>query len=115
MIDWGALLPILNLTALFLLVALLGAGIYGMVRRFVLFRRAQKNIPSILRRDLMLFGALALVGLESLGLRALGVDLTEADPFVRFLFVAHWDAILLAAFAYWVKVELLDVDDPDKP
>lgn len=114
MIDWSAVLAPLNAVALLVFTALIGAGIFGMVRRIVLFHRAEKPIPLILKRDLGLFGALAIIGMESLILRAAGISLAEADPFIRVVFAAHWDLILIVALAYWAKVELWDVDDPHK-
>lgn len=113
--DWAALMNYINLVALLCFVLCIGAGIFGMVRRVILFQRAEERVPVILRRDLGLFVALSVIGLESLGIRALGINLAEMPDLVRLLFAVHWDIILISALLYWVKVELWDVDDPDKP
>lgn len=113
MIDFGLATNLLNAVTLFVFTALLGSGLFGIIRRVILYKRAKTRVPVIMRRDLALLGSLAVIGLESMLLRALNVDLSRF-PELRFFFVAHWDIILVIGLGYWVKVELWDVDDPDK-
>jgi hypothetical protein len=104
---------VINAVTLLLFTALLGSGLFGILRRVILYKRAKVRVPVIMRRDIALLGSLALIGLESMLLRALNVDL-QANPPLRLAFVAHWDIVLVLGLGYWVKIELWDVDDPDK-
>jgi hypothetical protein len=113
MIDFKLATDLLNAVTLLVFTALLGSGLFGILRRVILYKRAKVRVPVIMRRDIALLGSLAVIGLESMMLRALNVDLS-ANPTLRFFFVAHWDLILVLGLGYWVKVELWDVDDPDK-
>lgn len=102
----------LNVVALLIFVTLLGAGLFGLLRRLRLYFIAQESVPILMRRDIVLLGALALIGLESMGLRALGVALQE-NSWERVVYSAQQDFILLSAVFYWVWVELFDIDDPE--
>jgi hypothetical protein len=102
----------INALALLIFVVLVTACLFGMIRRAILYRRAEKPLPVVLRRDIALFGGLAVAVLELLAVRAFGIQFLE---WTRLVFVIQWDALLLGGLAYWVKVELFDVDDPDKP
>ena len=113
MIDFKLATELLNAVTLLVFTALLGSGLFGILRRVILYKRAKVRVPVIMRRDIALLGSLAVIGLESMMLRALNVNLTDNAP-LRFFFVAHWDLILVIGLGYWVKVELWDVDDPDK-
>lgn len=105
-------LAILNGISLLMFTALVGSGLFGILRRVILYRRAKALVPVIMRRDIALLGSLAIIGTESLVLRALNVVF---EGWARVGFIAHYNLILLVALGYWVKVELWDVDDPDKP
>lgn len=109
--DPISVLDAVNGVALLVFTALLGSGIFGMIRRLILYQRAAEAVPVILKRDLALLGALAFIGLESLLLRALNIG--TLDGWTKVLFVSHWDVILIAALLYWVKVELFDIDNPN--
>lgn len=104
---------VLNVATLTLFVALLGSGLFGMIRRVILFQRASEAVPVLMKRDIGLLAGLAIVGLESLGLRALGI--TQMLDLERLLYTAQQDLAILIPLAYWVKVELWDVDDPNVP
>lgn len=108
-----SVLSAVNAIALLAFTMALGSGIFGMLRRVILYDRAGEAVPVILKRDLALFGALAFIGLESLILRAANIDITDQITIVRLAFAVHWDVILLAALLYWVKVELFDIDNPN--
>jgi hypothetical protein len=112
--DITALTALLNALTLLVFTALLGAGLFGILRRVILYKRAKARVPVIMRRDIALLGSLGLIGLELLLLRAAGIDLMEF-PVARLVFVIQSNAILITGLGYWVKVELWDVDDPDKP
>jgi len=105
-------LAVLNVASLAAFMGLLGAGLYGMIGRFRLYMQAREPIPILLKRDLILVGSLALIGAEALGIRALGIDLSE-PTWLRVAFILQQDVLLLGALAYYVKVELADIDDAD--
>jgi hypothetical protein len=105
-------LALVNAVALLIFVVLVTSCLFGMIRRAILYQRAENRLPVVLRRDIALFGALAVAVLELLAIRAFGIEFL---PWTRLVFVLQWDALLLTGLAYWVKVELFDVDDPDKP
>lgn len=104
---------VLNVSTLITFVALLGSGLFGMARRLVLFARAEQPVPVLMKRDIALLSALAILGIEQLGLRALGIN--QMDDLERLIYSLQQDFIVLLALAYWVKVELFDVDDPNVP
>lgn len=102
-------LAIINGIGLLTFTGLVGAVVALLVRRGYTYMVARQTLPVILRRDLVLFTALSVVGLESLLLRATG---TVLEGWARVFFVAHWDFVLVAALVYWVRVELNDIDNP---
>lgn len=110
--DADKVLVVLNSFGLILFTVLLGSGVFGVLRRAILYRRAKETLPVLIRRDVVLLSALATIGLETLALRALGV--TQLDGWPRVAFVLQSDIILISALVYWVKVELWDIDDPNK-
>lgn len=107
--DPRVVVDILNLATLGIFLVLLGAGLFGTVRRLRLYFAANEPIPVLLKRDIVLLTALATIGTEGLILRTLGII---PDGWWRVLYVAQVDVILILAVFYWVKVELQDVDDP---
>lgn len=105
------LLAVVNFVALVIFLILLGATLASMGRRVYLFRQAGKALPIILKRGLVLFGALTILGGETALLRAAGIDLTET-PFLRLLYTVQANIVLLGALAYYAKTDLFDLDDP---
>jgi hypothetical protein len=101
----------LNIVALVTFVGLIGAGLFGLLRRLALYATAEMAVPVLLKRDVVLLFALSVVGMEALGIRGLGIVL---DAWPRVAYVAQQDLVVILAVAYWVKVELRDVDDPSK-
>jgi CDP-diglyceride synthetase len=110
--SFAVALALINALALLVFVVLVTACLFGMIRRVILYQRARQRLPVVLRRDLALFGALAVAVLELLAVRAFDIQFIE---WTRLAFTLQWDALILGGLAYWVKVELFDVDDPDKP
>ena len=108
------LLPIVNFVALVAFLVLIGAILASMVRRVVLYRRAGETLPIILKRGIVLFGALAILGGEAAILRVLGIDLTTS-PFIRLLYTVQANVVLLTALAYYAKTDVFDIDDPRVP
>lgn len=106
-------LRVVNFVALILFLALVGAILFSMARRLRDYRIAKMPVPVLLKRGFGLIVALAVIGGEAAFLRVLGVDLS-ADPMLRLIYVTQSDVILLAALAYYAKVELSDMDDPDE-
>lgn len=109
-LDPDVAIAVLNQLALVAFVTLLGAGLFGLLRRLRLYFAAEQPVPVIMKRDVALLGALALIGLEAMALRSLNLVL---DGWPRFVYVAQTDIILFAAVLYWVKIELFDIDDPE--
>ena len=107
------LIAIVNFVALLAFVGLSGATLFAMVRRLVLFRRAEQPLPVLLKRGLVLIGALLIIGLELALLRVLEVTLAP-DSLERLVFIVQSDLIILTALGYYTKVEIFDIDDPDK-
>jgi hypothetical protein len=111
-LDPEVVLRVLDTIALLLFIALLGAGLFALLRRLRLYFVAGIPVPTPLRSAIVLGVALAVIGLEALGLAVLGAQ-PEDWALVAFRF--QRDVIVLSAVFYWVKVELYDVDDPNKP
>jgi hypothetical protein len=105
---------IVNAVSLVIFLLLLGATLFSMVGRVLDYRRAKLPLPVLLKRGIVLFVALVLIGGETAVLRALGVTLGEAS-IERLIFITQANAILLIALGYYAKVELFDLDDEDKP
>jgi hypothetical protein len=108
--DPSQIVVLVNGIGLILFTVLVGAILGLLVRRAQFYALARKTIPVILRRDLILFGALSIVGVETLLVRAAGVVF---ESWTRLAFVLHWDIILIGALIYWISVELNDIDDPE--
>ena len=108
-LDPRLIVDVLNLVTLGVFLVLLGAGLFGTIRRLRLYFAAHEPIPVLLKRDIVLLTALATIGVEGLILRTLGI---VPEGWFRVLYVAQIDVILILAVFYWVKVELQDVDDP---
>lgn len=106
-----AVLNVVNFIALLLFCVLIGAGLASQLRRYALYRRAEWPTPVFLKRGLVLFGALGILGGEAVLLRVLGIDIMQA-PFLRLLYVVQANIILLSALAYFDKTDLFDVNDP---
>lgn len=98
-----------NFLALLVFVGLISATLASMLRRVALFRRAGTPIGVILKRGIALYTALAIVVIETMILRVLGIELDEVG---RLLFITQADTVLLIGLGYYAKVELLDIDDP---
>ena len=107
-------ISLVNGVALVIFLVLLGATVFSMLLRVRDYRRARAPLPVILKRGLVLFGALSIIGAEATALRVLGVTLPEGS-IERLTFTVQYDVILLGALAYYAKTELFDVDDPSKP
>jgi hypothetical protein len=114
MIDLDVAVPALNFLGLVLFLILLGAILFSMSRRVIDYRHAKEPLPSILKRGVALFGALAILGGEALIMRVLGIELGE-NTTERFIYLTQFNIILLGAMGYYAKVELLDIDRPDRP
>lgn len=112
MTDYKVIIDAINLGAVFILVFLVGALIAILGRRWALYRRAGWPIPTLLKRNLIFFGGLGGLIAEAVVLRVAGGDLFTAPSLLRLLFVIHYDIIFVLLFAYYLKVEALDVDDP---
>jgi len=106
------LMAAVNFVALIVFLVLLGATLGSMFRRVFLYRKAEKALPVILKRGIILFGALAILGGEAALLRVGGIDLTST-PFLRLLYVVQADVILLGALGYYAKTDLFDIDNPE--
>lgn len=104
---------IINLIASIVFLVLLGAVVYSMLKRVRDYRLAGEPLPLLLKRGVVLFGALALIGGEAVVLRVLNVSMPMGSV-ERLLFVLQADLILLGAMAYYAKVELVDLDDESK-
>ena len=111
-INLDLVIDVINQIVLFSFVALIGAGLFGLIRRLRLYFAAQEVVPVLLKRDVVLLGALALIGLEAFTLRALGIVVADLEDGARLVYTLQSDIIIFLAVLYWVKVELLDVDDP---
>lgn len=109
-----AVTGVVNAVALVAFLVLLGACLFSMTRRILDYRRAQLPLPTVLKRGLVLFAALALIGGEAALLRAAGIVL-EDGSLERLLFTVQSDLILLTALGYYTKAELFDLDDDSKP
>ena len=107
------LIVLVNNIALMVFVALSGATVLTMVARLVAFRRAGMAVPALLKRGLVLVGAFLIIGFEVSFLRAYGIVFAE-NSIERLVFIIQYDAIILTALAYYTKVEIFDVDDPDQ-
>jgi hypothetical protein len=108
------LIDIVNFVAAILFLGLLGAVLFSMARRLRLYKQAELPVPVILKRGFVLFAALALLGFETLLIRAIGIDLAN-NSVLRLAFIVQSDIIMIGAFAYYAKVELFDIDDPNEP
>ena len=63
-------IAIVNFVALLAFVALSGATVFAMLRRLVLFRRAGQPLPVLLKRGVVLMGALLMLTTSLLCARA---------------------------------------------
>jgi hypothetical protein len=108
------LIDFVNITAFIIFLVLVGAIIFSMVRRLVIYRTAELPVPTLLKRGFVLFGALALLGFEAAILRIFGGDLLN-DEVVHLAYIVQSDIVMLGALGYYAKAEIFDVDDPDKP
>jgi uncharacterized membrane protein YecN with MAPEG domain len=107
-------LRVVNFVSLLLFLVLLGATLASMIRRVRLYRIAGERLPVILKRGLVLFAALTLMGGEAALLRVLGVSLAD-DAVLRLVYTVQSNVILLSALAYFAKTDLFDIDNPEKP
>lgn len=114
MIDIELATNILNAFAAVVFFTLVGTTLFSMLRRLRLYRTARLPVPVLLRALVVLFGALVVVGGEAIMLRAAGVILPPGS-FERFLYTLQVDVILIGALGYYAKVELIDLDDEEKP
>lgn len=109
------IIDVINLAALIVFIFLLGGMLAIMTRRLSLYRRAGWPTPALLRRNLIFFGGLGGLVLESIVLRVVGGDLFTADSLFRLGFIAQYDVVAIMLFAYYLKVEAIDVSDPSTP
>jgi hypothetical protein len=110
--DFKDAIATVNNIALIVTTFLLGGLIAVLGRRTYLYRKAGWKLPALLKRNLIFFGGLAGLIVESIVLRVVGGDLFTGDTLLRLLFVLHYDVIVVLLFAYYLKVEAVDVEDP---
>jgi hypothetical protein len=103
------ILLIVNGLASVLFIALIGAGVFAMARRIILYTQARLPVPVVLRRDFGLFAALALITVEGAILRSAGIELVDWGKVV---YVSQQAVVAAVALGYWVTIELFKVDDP---
>lgn len=102
-----------NSGAFIVIVAVLGALVAVLGRRLFLYRRAGWTVPLLLKRNLILFGGLGGLVSEAIVLRAVFPEAFTGDTLLRLAFIIHYDVVVIALFLYYLKVEALDVEDPD--
>lgn len=93
---------------------LLGMVLFSMLRRVRDYRIAGLPVPVLLRRGIVLFAALAVMGGETVLLRILGITFAPGS-LERLIFIVQADIILLSALIYYAKTEMFDMDDEEKP
>jgi hypothetical protein len=111
--DPSAAFQIVNLVSGVLFLLLAGVVLFSMMRRIRDYRRAREALPVLLKRGFVLFTALALIGGETLVIRAWGINLMDY-PFARLIYSIQTNVVLLIALGYYAKAELFDIDDPDQ-
>jgi hypothetical protein len=97
----NSLLPAFNTLSLVLFVVLAAAAGLRMANRFWRIKRARLGLPILLKRDIVLFGALALYFGSVLVVLALGIQGLAQ----QWWWVMPRGIMVLAAMLYWVKVE----------
>jgi len=113
-VNIAALIDTINTLALIVFIFLTGGLVAALTRRLYLYRAAQWPVPVLLKRNLIFFGGFGALILESVLLRVVGGDIFTGPTLLRLLFILHYDIIAIALFAYYLKVEVTDVDDPKK-
>lgn len=106
-------IEVVNAIGLASFLVLLGAVVFSMLQRLYLYKTAGLPLPVILKRGLVLFAALSVLGGETAVLRILGIQFGQ-DSIERLLFIIQANIILIGAMSYYAKVELFDMDDPRK-
>lgn len=107
---------IANGLGLVIFLVLLGGILSSLIRRVLSYRQRGAALPVILKRGIVLFTALAVLAGEAATLRVLGIDLTvEGAELERLVFIIQSNVVVDLAFAYYLKTELIDMEDPDKP
>jgi hypothetical protein len=113
-VNIEALIETINVIFLAVFVFLTGGLVAALARRLYLYRAAKWPVPILLKRNLIFFGGFGALILESILLRVVGGDLFTGPTLLRLLYIAHYDVIATALFAYYLKVEVTDIDDPKK-
>lgn len=113
-IDPDAIVAVLNPVALLSALAIIIVGLMSLVRHLLLYVRTSTPIDVLLKRDIVLFSGLAILGLESVILRALGVTPGDLTGWPRLLYAVQADLVILISLTYWAWVELRDVQDAKK-
>lgn len=109
--DIHSLIDVINVVAFGIVIFLIGGLVAVLGRRLVQYRRAGMTIPVLLRRNLIFFGGIGGLVIESVALRAIAGDLFTGDTLLRLIFVLHYDVIVILLFTYYLKTEALDLDD----
>ena len=97
----NSILPTFNALTLVVFVGLLLAAAAPMLRRYTKIKRAHIKVPVLLRRDIVLFGALALYFGSVLPVLLLHIEGLARE----WWWVMPRAIIVLSAMAYWVWVE----------
>lgn len=103
-------LQILNLLAFMTYLVLSGVILAVLISRYNLYRRAKERIPVLLKRDIVLFGAIVILFGESLLIRSMNITIFIADDWPRLVFILQQNIIGIGALVYWAKVELTDLN-----
>jgi len=97
-------IAVINVIAAVLFLLLNGFILGSMLIRLRAYVMAKETVNPLLKRGIVLFGALAAIGAEAMALRALSVEF-EPDSLEQLVFIAQFDFILIAALAYYALVE----------
>lgn len=100
------LLPLFNIFSLITFVSLAALAGSRMTYRLSRFMKFSQPVPILLKRDIVLFGALTIYFgsvLIVLGLQALGVEISSLGD--KWWWVMPRGLMVLSAMAYWVWVE----------
>lgn len=96
--EW---LPIFNIVGIGLFVLAVMLGLTRMLKRLIELRVAGMKIPRLLKRDILLFSAFAIIfGIGSFLRRIVGSTLTT-EP----IWIVPVTIFALIAIFYWVRVE----------
>jgi len=109
------LINIVNAVGLGVFVLLLAAAAGRLAVRYATYRLEGVRVGVILRRDVILLGALALVFGSVILIRALGwSDFVASHSEVRLAYIVASDIVALGALGYWTWAEYFVVGKPGK-